>query len=186
MTFIPLLDLSVFLPPSLLHPSLALTLASPHRTRVRRRSARSRTADSGIPAGFRLSARAVLLRLVAGPVTNHDSSARERRGHTTLGSGSGACCPPPRAASPPFDRARVAGRLRPPLSPACHPPAQLLRFTTKSDPSSFEKGQFRSLLSPPYRLRFGLGSFHRALSPLSPLVPFLACIIENVSNVSKF
>lgn len=44
--------------------------------------------------GFRLSARAVLLRLVSGPVTNHDSSARERRGHTTLGSGSGACCHP--------------------------------------------------------------------------------------------
>lgn len=46
----------------------------------------------------------VLLRLVAGPVTNHDSSARERRGHTTLGSGSGACChplrrPPLRSAS---------------------------------------------------------------------------------------
>lgn len=58
------------------------------------RSGRSRTADSGIPAGFRLSARAVLLRLVVGPVTNHDSSARERRGHTTLGSGSGACCHP--------------------------------------------------------------------------------------------
>lgn len=59
-----------------------------------RRSGRSRTADSGVPVGFRLSARAVLLRLVSGPVTNHDSSARERRGHTTLGSGSGACCHP--------------------------------------------------------------------------------------------
>lgn len=32
------------------------------------------------------------VRLIAGPVTNHDSSGRERRGHTTLGSVSGACC----------------------------------------------------------------------------------------------
>lgn len=54
----------------------------------------------------------VLLRLIAGPVTNHDSSARERRGHTTLGSVSGACCHP----------LRLTG----------HPPVQLLRFPTKS------------------------------------------------------
>lgn len=77
---------------------------------------------------FRLSARAVLLRLVAGPVTNHDSSARERRGHTTLGSGSGACCHPLPSRPPPVDRlaATPYGRL------ASRPPAQLLRFATKS------------------------------------------------------
>lgn len=45
--------------------------------------------------GWRWLCLSVLLRLVAGPVTNHDSSARERRGHTTLGSVSGACCRPP-------------------------------------------------------------------------------------------
>lgn len=56
-----------------------------------------------ISTGFRLSTRAVLLRLVAGPVTNRDSSARERRGHTTLGSGSGACCHPLRV-PPSFQR----------------------------------------------------------------------------------
>lgn len=54
------------------------------------------------------------VRLIAGPVTNHDSSGRERRGHTTLGSVSGACCLAPL-------------RLETP-----HPPAQLLRFATKS------------------------------------------------------
>lgn len=84
----------------------------------------------------------VLLRLVAGPVTNHDSSARERRGHTTLGSGSGACChPPPR--TPAFDSAfRALGRY--PLTLlllycfASRPPAQLLRFATKSIARGFE------------------------------------------------
>lgn len=81
-----------------------------------------------------LLARFSLLRLVAGPVTNHDSSARERRGHTTLGSGSGACCHPLREAPPPFEL------------PDCHsspwalprPPAQLLRFATKSVAKRFQ------------------------------------------------
>lgn len=41
------------------------------------------------------------VRLIAGPVTNHDSSGRERRGHTTLGSVSGACCRRRRLSCPP-------------------------------------------------------------------------------------
>jgi len=98
------LSFSLFSPPFVLPPPL----------RALRRSGRSRTADSGSPAGFRLSARAVLLRLVAGPVTNHDSSARERRGHTTLGSGSGACCPPPRCGPQRSPRARSPGSTSPP------------------------------------------------------------------------
>lgn len=60
----------------------------------------------------------VLVRLIAGPVTNHDSSGRERRGHTTLGSVSGACY--------------LLPYHRHPLWLVGHPPAQLLRFATKS------------------------------------------------------
>lgn len=55
----------------------------------RSRSSEFRLGSKLRRVGFCLS---VLLRLIAGPVTNHDSSARERRGHTTLGSVSGACC----------------------------------------------------------------------------------------------
>lgn len=62
------------------------------------------------------------VRLIAGPVTNHDSSGRERRGHTTLGSVSGACC----------RRRRRRLSLAPLRLETPHPPAQLLRFATKS------------------------------------------------------
>lgn len=63
------------------------------------------------------------VRLIAGPVTNHDSSGRERRGHTTLGSVSGACC---------RRRRRRRLSLAPLRLETPHPPAQLLRFATKS------------------------------------------------------
>lgn len=90
----------------------------------------------------------VLLRLVAGPVTNHDSSARERRGHTTLGSVSGACChtPPPRgtlATPSQFPRSSLAAPSRFPSGTpaACKPPSGAIIALCNKERGAGSKGR---------------------------------------------
>lgn len=113
-----------------------------------------------------------------GPVTNHDSSVQERRGHTTLNSGSGACCHPLFTFCPPLVSA--AWPANPPCTIGNSPSRAIIALCNKDHHARADsKGQVAFCRC----LIFATRPFVRpfvSLRGLSPFCAFCRCHVIGV------